>query len=94
MIPPVRAQRLRAIERWMKDRRQHPDDEASPATELDELMMEAFSAREDAVMEAMIKAKTWGTQEGLSQFMMDRLILWRVVMEEFLPMTTYPELDD
>ena len=49
-------------------------------------MIEAFETREDSLKDAMMKAGTWGTAEGLQSFPMQRLLLWQKVVAEFLPL--------
>lgn len=92
MIPPLQAMRLRSISRWLQDqapKHQPPPEElASRAESLDELMIEAFEAREDSLKATMMQAGTWGTAKGLQEFPMARLTLWQEVVAEFLPPTS------
>ena len=90
MIPPSRPIRLRAIARWMKDTdplaaKASPEVLAPRVEGLDEQMMEAFGASEDSLMNKMMDARTWGTEDGLQSFRMARLTMWQEVVEEFLP---------
>jgi len=87
VIPPVKPVRLRSIEQWMKDNRSQPSEGPS-AQEMDDQMMEAFNEREDRLTDVMMANKTWGTQEGTSQFSTDRLTIWQDVVAEFLPAET------
>lgn len=101
MIPPLPAIRLRSISRWMQDNQPAQFRELSQSGELnsrvmalDEQMTEAFEAREDALMDKMMRAKTWGTTQGMGQFQTDRLTLWNETVAEFLAVTTNPKLVD
>lgn len=96
MIPPLKEIRLRSISRWLTD--QSPPTPAaevpSRAESLDEQMLEAFEARTDSLMTAMMQAGTWGTQEGLQSFQTERLTMWQETVAEFLPLTTSPQSVD
>ena len=58
------------------------------AEKLDDQMIEAFEAKEDSLKDSMMKAGTWGTAKGLTQFPLDRMELWQEVVAEFLPLTS------
>lgn len=89
MIPPLQSLRLRSISRWLNEPKNGPSAEPSPrAMELDALMMEEFERREDDLKAQMMRDKTWGTEQGLTQFPTDRLSLWQAVVSEYLPTTT------
>lgn len=77
--------RLRSIQRWLKDQPEPPPDLEAKAIELDVQMMEAFETAEDALKDRMMRAKTWGTAEGLQQFPMQRMELWQQVVADHLP---------
>lgn len=90
MIPPMQDLRIRSITKWLKDNR--PDFGMLPheaqlqtATDLDESMIEAFEEQDDALMQRLMKAKTWGTEPGLQQYTTDRMAIWQDVCSEFLP---------
>jgi len=85
MIPPLQPLRLRSIERWLNDQPNPPNDLQGRALELDEQMIEAFEAKEDALKESMMADKTWGTAEGMQSFPAARLTLWSETVAEFLP---------
>ena len=98
MIPPLQQVRLRSIRRWLKDSDPQAATLSSEALEsralaLDETMLEAFESQEDELKAKMMRDKTWGTSEGLTQFPTDRLTLWSEVTSEFLP-TSAPALAD
>ena len=88
MIPPLKPLRIRSITRWLKDSRSaaqaSPQKRESPQ-EIDRRMMETFGENEDALMSSMMKAKTWGTQEGLREFNTRRLEMWDEVVSQYLP---------
>lgn len=90
MIPPLQPLRLRSITRWLKDQPNPPSDLESRALELDEVMIEAFEAKEDSLKESMMRAGTWGTAEGLTSFPTQRLSLWSETVSEFLPPISEP----
>jgi hypothetical protein len=52
---------------------------------LDDQMIEAFSFREDRLMESLMAQRVWGTEEGLREFNTRRLELWSEVVAETLP---------
>ena len=87
MIPPIKEVRLRSINRWLKDKGQTPQSGAqSPrAQDLDDQMIEAFEAQDDALMDRLMKANLWGTEEGLRQYRTEQMALWQEVCAEFLP---------
>lgn len=87
MIPPTQEVRLRSINRWLKDKGRTPQSgEPSPsAQDLDDQMIEAFEAQDDALMDRLMKANLWGTEEGLRQYRTERMELWQEVCAEFLP---------
>lgn len=85
MIPPLQPLRLRSIERWLRDQPNPPSDLHSRALELDEVMIEAFEAKEDSLKESMMANKTWGTAEGMQMFPAARIALWSEVVTEFMP---------
>lgn len=92
MTPPLQPLRLRTIGRWMEDNQPETFAQlngdgalASTVSSLDETMMQAFSDREDALMQQMMKAGTWGTADGMGTFPADRMTLWSEVVSEFLP---------
>lgn len=90
MIPPMKGLRLRSINRWLKENREGfaslPQEERDRiATDLDEQMIEAFEAQDDALMDRLMKANLWGTEEGLRQYRTERMELWQEVCAEFLP---------
>lgn len=73
MIPPTKEVRTRSISRWIKDNSQDaatlpPEALSQRATDLDDQMIEAFEAREDEVMDRLMKSGQWGTEEGARQF--------------------------
>ena len=55
---------------------------------LDSQMTQAFEASEEALMESMMAAGTWGHPEPMRQFETQRLELWASVVDEFLPVTS------
>ena len=91
MTPPLKEVRLRSILRWMKEH--SPPATQERAVELDEQMVEAFEAREQARMEAMMRDRTWGTDAGLRSFQTERLTMWSELLEEFLPVTIPEPID-
>lgn len=91
MIPPLRPLRLRSIERWLKDQLNPPSDLQSRALELDEVMIEAFEAREDGLKEKMMPNGTWGTGEGMQSFPAARIALWSETVAEYLPSSLLPD---
>ncbi len=95
MIPPLRAVRLRSIQRWLADQRPPPPSEerARLASELDDQMIQAFEAKEAELMAVMDKAGTTGTHEAMRTFRMDLLLAWEQVLADFLP-TTDPDSED
>jgi len=95
MIPPLRAVRLRSIQRWLADQRPPPPSEerARLASELDDQMIQAFEAKEAELMQASMNAGTWSTQAGMQTFRMDVLLAWEQVLADFLP-TTDPDSED
>ena len=98
MIPPLPEVRRKTISRWLKDKGQSspssPEALDSRVSDLDEAMMEAFSSREDSLTETMMKAKTWGTAEGMRTFPTDRMTLWSEVVSEFLAPTSDQPSED
>lgn len=98
MIPPLPQARLRSIQQWLKDNPQEaaklPEAPANRAESLDALMIEAFETREDSLKDAMIRDKTWATQEGIQSFPLARMQLWQEVVAEFLPPTSGPSSED
>lgn len=95
MIPPLQQARLRSISRWMQDNRPDQFKELSQSgalssrvQEMDDQMIQAFEASEDAKKDQMMQAKTWGTEQGMQEFQTSRLTLWEQVVEEFLPVTS------
>ena len=100
MTPPVKELRLRTIKRWMKDEpsyknwKETDEELIKMAEDLDAEMMQAFSDREEALEEQMRQDKTLFTEEGLGRFQIDRLTLWREVLESFLAPTSDQELED
>lgn len=95
MIPPSQPIRLRSIIRWMQDsdpkaKKLPPEALQSRAMEMDDLMIEAFENREDVLKAQMMRDKTWGTEQGLTQFPLDRMTLWQEVVAEFLPTSDQP----
>lgn len=94
MIPPLPDIRRKSIERWLTTQQPPPSrsaELASRVNELDEQMLEEFESREDSLKASMMKAGTWGTDRGLTQFPTDRMTLWQEVVSEFLPPTTDPQ---
>ena len=90
MIPPMQGLRLRSINRWLKDSKPDfamlpPEERSKIATDLDELMIETFESRDDALMDGLMKANLWGTEAGLRQYTTDRMMIWQDVCAEFLP---------
>lgn len=98
MTPPLPAARLRSINQWLKDSGRSattlPEGHDSPVASLDAQMMEAFEEREDSLKDSMMRAKTWGTAEGIQSFPMARMQLWQQVVSEFLPPTSGPQSED
>jgi hypothetical protein len=98
MIPPLQPIRLRSITRWMQDsdpkvKKLPPEELQSRATEMDDLMIEAFENREDVLKAQLMKDKIWGTAQGMTQFPLDRMVLWQEVVAEFLPTSDQPQED-
>jgi hypothetical protein len=98
MIPPLQPVRLRSISRYLKDSdpqvaKLPPEELDRRARELDDQMIEDFDSREDVLREQMMRKGTWGTEEGMTSFPLDRMTLWQEVCSEFLP-TTIPESED
>ena len=90
MIPPMKEVRIRSISRWLKDSNQDaatlsPEALSQRAADLDDQMIEAFEASEDALMDRLMKSGQWGTEEGTRQFRTRRMELWQEVCAEFLP---------
>lgn len=90
MIPPIQDLRIRSITRWLKDSRPDfgtlpPEEQSQIATALDDSMIETFEEQDDALMQRLMKAKTWGTEPGLQQYRTERMTLWQEVCGEFLP---------
>jgi hypothetical protein len=92
LIPPTREIRLRSIRRWLQDLQ--PDQWRqltrsrgleSTAEHMDEAMIQQFEGQEDALMASLIRSQTWGTQAGMQQFQMQRLMVWSAIREQFLP---------
>jgi hypothetical protein len=48
-------------------------------------MIEAFEEQDDALMDRLMKANLWGTEEGLRQYRTEQMALWQEVCAEFLP---------
>ena len=84
MVPPLKPLRLRSIERWLKDQACPPPDQRARALELDEQMIEAFEAKEDAAKASMMAAGTWGTAEGMQSFPAARMALWGETVADYL----------
>ena len=55
---------------------------------LDSQMTQAFAASEEALMERMMSAQTWGHPQPMREFETRRLELWAEVVDEFLPVTS------
>ena len=91
MIPPLQDIRLRSIGRWLKDNPTTPplttELQSSRTAELDALMMEEFEAREDRLKDQMMRAETWGTEQGIVEFNTSRMEIWQEVVSEQLPTT-------
>lgn len=100
MIPPLQPSRLRSINRWMQDNRPQHFQELTRSAELnsrvqemDDQMIQAFETSEDAKKDQMMRSKTWGTEQGMQEFQTARLTLWEQIVEEFLPVTSDPQLE-
>jgi len=90
MIPPTQDLRIRSITRWLKDSRPDfgtlpPAEQSQIATDMDDSMIETFWEQDDALMQRLMKAKTWGTEPCLQQYRLERMTLWQDVCSEFLP---------
>ena len=87
MIPPTKEVRLRSINRWLKDKSQTPQsgEPSQIAQDLDDQMIEAFEAQDDALMARLMKAGLWGAEEGLRKYRTERMALWQEMCAEFLP---------
>ena len=93
MIPPIPSIRLRSIQKWLLANDPQaatlpPEALSQRVQEMDAQMIEDFENREDCLREQMMANKTWGTQQGMTQFPTDRMILWQEVTAEFLPVTS------
>lgn len=90
MIPPLKPLRIRSITRWLKDSRsagQASSQKRDSPQEIDRQMIQTFEDNEDSLMASMMKAKTWGTQDGLREFNTRRLELWNEVLSQYLPIS-------
>jgi hypothetical protein len=55
---------------------------------MDQEMVLTFETRDDALMQAMMKAKTWGTEQGSGEYQTRRSQLWEEVTAEYMPATS------
>ena len=85
MTPPLKEMRHRSIRRWLQDAHPAGAPSEDEVRRIDEAMMEAFDTMEEASMNRLMKAETWGTEEGYQQHMTDRLMAWGRILEEYLP---------
>ena len=93
MIPPLTPLRLRAIERWLKDGDDAPNDLVALrrcAESLDEQMLEEFDARTTQIQEAITRRGHWGTEEAINEYRMAELAIWGEIFETYLPAREEP----
>lgn len=90
MTPLAQPDRLKAIRRWMTDN--EPGLEKLPPAEmrarveaLDEQMIEAFLEREADLLTRLLRPGAMGPLEREREQRSGAALIWREVMEEFLP---------
>lgn len=100
MIPPLKDLRMRSIRRWLQQSSPESPRQSNPpealqdrANALDEAMMQDFDQQENALMDSLMKAGTWGTEKGLQAFNTGKMEAWQTICQEYLP-TTEPQSED
>ena len=85
MIPPLKEVRLRSINRWLKTRPSEGQPLSQSPEEIDSRMVAEYESEEDALMQRMMRDKTWGTPEGTRTFNTQKLETWDAVVSQHLP---------
>lgn len=90
MTPLAQPDRLKAIRRWMTDNepgleKLPPEVLQARVEALDEQMIEAFLEREADLLTRLLRPGAMGPLEREQEQRSGAALIWREVMEEFLP---------